>query len=166
MGKNGLNLVTIHWTAGTGKANATDKSHYHYLVEFDGNIVKGNFIPEDNANCNDGKYAAHTGGGNTGNIGVALCGMAGYQSGKPNSTKYPLTAIQCEATWKLIAELCKKYDINPSDVTTHYEFGKAHPKTTSYGKIDIVYLPSQPNLKANEVLKYIQNKVKWYRARV
>lgn len=166
MGKNGLNKITIHWTAGTGKANATDKSHYHYLIEADGNIIKGNYIPEDNANCNDGRYAAHTGGGNTGNIGIALCGMYGYQSGKPSSTKYPLTAIQCEATWKLCAELCKKYNINISDVYTHYEFGKANPKTSSAGKIDINYLPYQPEVKSNEVISFIRNKVKWYGARI
>lgn len=166
MGKNGLTRITIHWSAGTGKANSTDKSHYHYLVESDGTVVKGNYVPEDNANCNDGRYAAHTGGGNTGNIGISLCGMLGYQSGKPNSTKYPLTAIQCESAWKLCAELCKKYDLDPNTVTTHYEFGKTHPKTASAGKIDINYLPHEPKLKPDEVLKYIQTKIKWYRARI
>ena len=164
MGRNGLNRVIVHWSAGTGKANATDKSHYHFLVQNDGSVIKGNYVPEDNANCNDGRYAAHTGGGNTGSIGISLCGMAGYQQGKPQSTKYPLTAIQCEAAWKKIAELCKAYNIpvTPETVMTHYEFGIKHPKTSSAGKIDIVYLPSQPKLKKEEIGNFIRNKVKWY----
>lgn len=160
----GLNKITIHYTAGTGKANSTDKSHYHYLIESDGTIIKGNYVPEDNANCNDGKYAAHCGGGNTGNIGISLCGMAGFQAGKPNTTKYPLTALQCEAAWKLAAQLCKKYDIkvSASTVFTHYEFGKAHPKTSSAGKIDIIYLPYQPSIQKDKVGDFIRNKIQWY----
>lgn len=162
---SGLKRIIIHWTAGTNKANATDKSHYHFLVESDGTIVKANYTPEDNINCNDGRYAAHTGGGNTGSIGISMCGMYGYVSGKPNSSKYPLTAIQCEATWKLAADLCKKYgiSISPDTVMTHYEFGLKHPSTSSVGKIDITYLPSQPALKKEEIGNYIRNKVKWYR---
>ena len=161
---NKIYRVTCHWSGGTGKANATDKSHYHYLVESDGTVIKGNYSPEDNISCNDGKYAAHTGGGNTGNIGVSMCGMYGYVSGKPNSTKYPLTAIQCEAAWKKIAELCKEYQIpiTPDTVMTHYEFGKKHPNSSSAGKVDINYLPYQPTLKADEIGNYIRNKVTWY----
>ncbi len=29
---------------------------------------------------NNGKYAAHTGGGNTGSIGVSMCAMSGFKS--------------------------------------------------------------------------------------
>lgn len=164
MGKNGLKRIIIHWTAGVNEANATDKSHYHFIVNGKGQVLKGNYIPEDNANCNDGKYAAHTGGGNTGSIGISICGMYGYCEGKPNSTKYPLTAQSCEACWKKVAELCKTYSIpiTPETVMTHYEFGKSHPGTSSRGKIDIVYLPHQPHLKRDEIGGYIRNKVKWY----
>lgn len=164
MGKNGLNRIIIHHTAGTYKANATDLSHYHYLVESDGKIIRGKFIPEDNANCNDGKYAAHTGGGNTGSIGISLCGMYGYISGKPSSTKYPLTQKQWEACWKKVAQLCKEYNIavSPETVLTHYEFGLAHPNTSSSGKIDINYLHISPDVEAKKVGDYIRGKVKWY----
>ena len=65
---------------------------------------------------------------------------------------------------KLVAELCKKYDIKitKETVMTHYEFGKKNPKTSSAGKIDIVYLPPYPNIKQNDIGDFIRNKVKWY----
>ena len=72
-----MKRIIIHWTAGTYQPNNTDFEHYHYLVNGDGMVINGKFKPEDNLNCNDGKYAAHTGGGNTGSIGIAMCGMSG-----------------------------------------------------------------------------------------
>ena len=102
-----MKRIILHWTAGANEPNNTDYQHYHYLVNGNGVVVKGKYNPEDNLNCNDGKYAQHTGGGNTGSIGVAMCGMAGYVSGKANSTKYTLKSKQVEATFKLCAELCK-----------------------------------------------------------
>lgn len=159
-----MKKIVIHWTAGTNQPCSTDYEHYHYLVNSDGVVVKGKYTPEDNENCTDGKYAAHTGGGNTGAIGVSMCGMYGFIQGKPSSTKYPLTAKQCEATFKLVAELCKKYklSITQDTVMTHYEFGVKNPKTTSAGKIDIVYLPAYSQITKDKVGDFIRNKVKWY----
>ena len=158
-----LNRITIHWTAGSLVACAHDKSCYHFLVEGSGKIIKGDKTPEDNINCNDGRYAAHCGGGNTGNIGVSMCGMYGF-SNRSNSGRYQLTGIQCEATWKLVAQLCKKYNIpvDAEHVFTHYEFGKKHPNTASKGKIDIVYLPYQPQIQQDNIGDFIRNKVSWY----
>lgn len=158
-----MKRIVIHWTAGANQPNSTDFQHYHYMVNGDGLVVAGKFKPEDNENCNDGIYAQHTGGGNTGSIGVSMCGMAGF-NGKADSTKYPLTAKQCERTFKLVAELCKKYNIavTPDTVLTHYEFGQKNPKTTSFGKIDIVYLHAFPNVTRSGMGDFIRNKVKWY----
>lgn len=127
-----MKRIIIHWTAGAYKPNATDLEHYHYLVDSDANIHTGKHKVEDNENCNDGNYAAHTGGGNTGSIGISLCGMAGFSS-RQNVGKYPLTKIQCERCFKLIAELSKKYNIaiTPQNIMTHYEFGLKHRNTTS-----------------------------------
>lgn len=158
-----MKRIIIHWTAGGNTANATDKQHYHYIVNGDGKIVNGIYKPEDNLNCNDGRYAQHTGGGNTGSIGVSMAGMCGFTSSQ-NVGKYPLTKIQCERTFKLIAELCKKYniDINPLTVMTHYEFGKRNPKTTSFGKIDIVFLPPYPTVAKDKIGDFIRGKALWY----
>lgn len=158
-----MKRIIIHWTAGAYKPNATDLEHYHYLIDDKGKVYEGNFKPEDNENCNDGHYAAHTGGGNTGSIGVAMCGMWGFQNSK-NVGKYPLTKKQCEATFKLIAELCKKYNIaiTPETVLTHYEFGRLHPSTSSAGKIDISFIPYLPKLSPNEIGDFIRNKAQYY----
>ena len=162
-----LKRIVIHWTAGTNQPNNTDMQHYHYLINGDGLVIEGKFKPEDNENCSDGKYAAHTGGGNTGSIGISLCGMAGFKSSK-DVGKYPLTRVQCERMFSFVASLCKKYGITitKQNVVTHYEFGQAHPKTTSYGKIDIVYLPPFPSVARDEVGDFIRNKVRWYYSRL
>lgn len=162
-----MNRIVIHWTAGGHQPNSEDYNHYHYVVNKDGLIFEGKYKPEDNLNCNDGKYAAHTGGGNTGSIGVSMCGMAGFKN-RNNVGNYPLTKKQVEASFKLVAELCKKYriQITPYTVFTHYEFGMRNPNTTSKGKIDIIYLPPYPNIPANKVGDFIRQKVQWYMNKV
>lgn len=153
---NKLKRIIIHWTAGSSYPNDYEKEHYHFLVDKDGKVHKGKYNPEDNINCYDGKYAAHTGGGNTGSIGVALCGMM--------CDDYPLTAKQCERMFKLIAELAIEYDIKiiPQNVLTHYEFGKKNPNTSSAGKIDITTLSPFPYLSSCEIGDFIRNKARWY----
>ncbi|HIU92278.1 MAG TPA: N-acetylmuramoyl-L-alanine amidase [Candidatus Limenecus avicola] len=156
-----MNKIIIHWTAGTYQPNTTDLEHYHFLIDGEGKKHNGKFKPEDNENCNDGKYAAHTGGGNTGAIGVSMCAMAGFNS-TASCGNYPITPVQLEACFKLCAELCKKYNIPVENVWTHYEFGINHPDTTSHGKIDIIYLPPYPLVKRNEVGGFIRSKIRWY----
>ena len=163
-----MKRIILHWTAGAREPNNTDFQHYHYLINGNGLIVEGKFPVSANKVCKtDAKgnalYAAHCGGGNTGSIGIAMCGMANYKSPK-SVGQYPLTSKQVETTFKKIAELCKEYNIpiTPEAVMTHYEFGKSHPKTSSYGKIDVTYLPSYPNVKADEMGDFIRNKVLWY----
>ena len=86
------------------------------------------------------RLAAHCGGGNTGCIGLSVCGMAGFNLNK-KETKYPLTQKQVETLCCLTAYLTIKYGIiiKENSVFTHYEFDskKAKPE----GKIDITYLP-------------------------
>ena len=158
-----MKRIIIHWTAGTYRPNQTDLLHYHYIIDDKGACYDGVYTVQDNENCLDDVYAAHTGGGNTGSIGVAFAGMYGYVS-RLQIGRYPITAIQFEAGCKKVAELCKKYNIpiTPETVLTHYEFGKKHPKTTSAGKIDITYLPHQPVLDKDSIGKFIRNKVMWY----
>lgn len=145
--------------------NSTELQHYHFLIDKDGVIHEGKYKPEDNENCSDGRYAAHTGGGNTGSIGVALCGMMGYTSPQ-DAGLYPLTPKQVEAGFKLCATLIKKYNLQLSNVITHYEFGKLHPESTSAGKIDITYLPSYPDVKAEEMGGFIRSKIRWFLERI
>lgn len=158
-----MKRIILHWTAGSYQPNHTDFEHYHYLVNGQGLVIEGKYKPEDNLDCTDGKYAQHTGGGNTGSIGVSMCGMLGFKN-RANVGQYPLTKAQVERCFKLVAELCKKYNIaiTPQTVLTHYEFGKSHPKTKSAGKIDIVYLPPYPTVEQNKIGDFIRGKVQWY----
>lgn len=158
-----LSKITIHWTAGIYVPNFKELSSYHFLVDDTGKCWDGLNKPEDNLNCIDGKYAAHTGGGNTGNIGVAMCAMAGFKNSK-NVGNYPITKIQFEACMQLIAELCLKYGIPVTSQTvfTHYEFGLRNPKISSAGKIDIINIPPYPFVSASECGQFIRSKVKWY----
>lgn len=159
----GLNKIILHWTAGTNIPNSNDRLHYHFLINGTGNIIPGKYRPEDNINCVDGKYAEHCGGGNTGAIGVSFCGMLGFENSK-HIGNYPLTERQCEAGFKFIAGLCKKYSIpvKPQSVLTHYEFGQAHIKTSSFGKVDIIHLPPYPKIKAADCGDFIRQKIQWY----
>lgn len=158
-----MRRIILHWTAGTNYPNATDLEHYHFVIDKDGKVYEGKFKPEDNINCTDGRYAKHTGGGNSGSIGVAVCGMADYK-GKLSDTKYSLTSVQVERMFSFTAELCKKYNIavTPDTVLTHCEFGKSHPNTSSAGKIDITILPPYLSVKPTQVGDFIRQKVKWY----
>lgn len=162
-----LSKITIHWTAGKYTPTINELDHYHFLIDSAGICRKGKHKPEDNLNCKDGNYAAHTGGGNTGNIGVAMCGMEGYKN--PNDIgRYPITAYQFESCMQKVAELCLSYgiDVTQETVFTHYEFGLRNPKSTSAGKIDVSFIPSAPWVIPEDCGSYIRSKVKWYLNRI
>lgn len=158
-----MKRIILHWTAGKYLPNSCDLGHYHYLIDGNAVVHKGIFSPEDNEVCHRGKYAMHTGGGNTGSIGVAMCGMLGFQS-VINVGDFPVTLPQFERTMKLCAELLMQFNITLSEdtVMTHYEFGQKHKNTTSFGKIDIIYIPPYPFVSREDVGAFIRTKVKWY----
>lgn len=162
-----MKKIIVHWTAGSYYPTGYEKSYYHFLVDKDGKVHNGVYKPEDNKNCSDGKYAAHTGGGNTGAIGVAICAMAGFKS-KTCAGNYPITPKQFEAAMKLCAELSIKYGIpiSPETIMTHYEFGIKNPKTTSAGKIDIIYIPPYPWVEQSDAGTFIRSKIKWYKLKL
>lgn len=158
-----MKRLIIHWTAGTYNPSDFEKQHYHFLVDGLGKVHKGNFKPEDNEVCKIGRYAPHTGGGNTGSIGVAICAMAGFKN-KNCVGNYPILKKQFESCMELCAKLSMKYniEINSKNVMTHYEFGKYNPKSTSAGKIDIIYLPPYSWVEKDEIGSFIRSKIKWY----
>jgi len=162
-----IKRIILHWSAGRYYPSAFEKQYYHYLIDAEGQVYSGKYSPEDNNDCTDGKYAAHTGGGNTGSIGVCFCGMFGFRD-KNFVGDYPLTKIQFEAGMKFCAQLCEKYglDITPKTLMTHYEFGIANPKTTSKGKIDIIYLPPYSWVCQKDIGSFIRSKVRWYKEKL
>jgi len=146
--------IVMHWTAGNYKPCATDIEHYHYIIDKDGNVHRGKYIPQDNLNCKDGQYAHHTGGGNTGRIGIAICCRKNLST--------PPVKVQVEAMCNLAAQLCNVYGIKPSNCITHAEFGQANPKTTSHGKIDINSLPYANVTGVKACGDYLRGKIEWY----
>ncbi len=162
-----MKKIILHWSAGGYYPCAHDRLCYHFMIDKNGKVYNGIFAPENNEVCIKGKYAAHTGGGNTGAIGVALCAMSGFQS-RFNVGHYPICKIQFEAAMDFCAKLSKKYNIpiTPDSVLTHYEFGLKHPQSTSAGKIDIIYLPPYPFVKENEIGNFIRSKIQWYRNKI
>lgn len=152
--------IICHWTGGTYEPNSTDLAHYHFLVTGSGKIKEGKYKPEDNLDVGDGKYAPHCGGGNTGRIGIALCGMF--------NSNYPIKRVQLEAMCKKIAELCNQYNISigSNTIQTHSEFGHSHPNTTSFNKVDIDKLPCIALYDRKSVGNWIRNKVNWYRSKI
>ncbi|MBR1680376.1 N-acetylmuramoyl-L-alanine amidase [bacterium] len=158
-----MKRIIIHWTAGNAVPNSHDKECYHFLVDSFGKIYNGKFEPSANEKCISGMYAAHTGGGNTGSIGIALCGMFGFKD-KNNIGNYPITIVQFEAAMPLSAKVAKQFiiPITKTTVLTHYEFGKSHPNTTSAGKIDITFIPPYSWVEREQVGDFIRTKIKWY----
>ena len=155
--------IILHWSAGRYYPSDFEKRYYHYLIDAEGKVYNGYYKPEDNNDCTEGNYAPHTGGGNTGSIGVCMCGMCGFRSAD-FCGDYPIVKIQFEACMKFVAELCKKYNlkVTKGTVLTHYEFGLDNPHTTSFGKIDICYLPPYPWVAKKDVGSFIRTKVRWY----
>ena len=141
-----MKRIVMHWTAGAHKANATDKRHYHFIVEGDGTIVPGNHAPEANEVIRDpmngSTYAAHTRGLNTGSIGVAVAAMAGATETPFNAGKAPITERQQAALVGLVARLARQYGIEVSERTilTHAEVQPVLGIRQA-GKWDITWLP-------------------------
>lgn len=153
--------IILHWTGGVYTPNDLEKECYHYLIGPNGEVYKGFHKPEDNLDCKDNNYAPHCGGGNTGRIGIALCGMTGYSTTKRYSV-CPITLKQVEEACRLTAELMLSKGIPVDKVRTHAEFGKDNPNTTSSGKIDIIHLPYSNVFGVERVGDILRNKVKWY----
>lgn len=152
-----MKRIIIHHTAGAYKPNITDLKAYHFLVDNLGTVHSGVYKPEDNENCKDGKYAAHTYLGNTGSIGVSACCNYGFNL-KHKQSLYPFTLKQFNTICKLCVYLSYKYDIKISNIYTHYGFDKS--KGIHQGKIDITYLPWKPDLNPDEVQNYFRQEIR------
>lgn len=136
-----MKRVIIHWTAGTNKASSTDRKHYHYIVEGDGNVVAGDLPPEANENTRTA-YAAHTRGMNTGSIGVSFAAMFNARERPFDAGKHPITEKQVAAMVRLVAQLCAKYGIpvTRDTVLSHAEV-QGTLGVTQLGKWDVSWLP-------------------------
>lgn len=120
---SGLHRVVMHWTAGAYGEIALERRHYHRLIMPSGRVISGDLMPEANADCSDGSYAAHTRALNTGSIGVSLDAMGGAKQSPFDPGAWPITDAQIKALAEEVADLCATYDIPVSrwTVLTHAE---------------------------------------------
>jgi hypothetical protein len=148
-----MQRIIVHWTAGSNKASALDRKHYHIMIDGDGKLVRGNHTIADNESAADGRYAAHTRGCNTGSIGVSLCGMAGAKESPFDPGRSPITMTQWAVLPSVLADLCRRYAINPSHTTvlSHAEVEKTLGVKQA-GKWDIARLPFDPSLKGAKAI--------------
>lgn len=141
-GLPGFRGIIAHWTAGGPKASPLDAMHYHYMVQFDGSVVPGVHEPADNLDVNDGDYAAHALGANTGRLGVAVCGMRGAVERPFDPGPSPINWGQVNALCGLLASLCVRYSVPVTrrTVLTHAEV-QPTLGIRQKGKWDITWLP-------------------------
>lgn len=137
-----MKRIILHWTAGRNKVTATDKKHYHFIVDGDGVVHAGNLPPEANLSTADGEYAAHTRGTNTGAIGLAAAGMWNAKERPFNPGPSPMTQVQIDAMTTEAARLAKKYKIpvRRDTILTHAEV-EPTLGIKQRGKWDITWLP-------------------------
>lgn len=137
-----MKRIVLHWTAGSHRASATDRKHYHFTVQGDGSVVAGIHAPEANLNTSDGAYAAHTRNCNTGSIGVSVAAMFGAVERPFSAGRHPITQAQVAALAALCARLAKQYGIpvTRQTVLTHAEV-QPTLGIAQRGKWDICWLP-------------------------
>lgn len=141
--------IVGHWTAGGYFASETDKDAYHFLIEGDGDVVRGEFpVTAQHPPLVEGHYAAHTRGTNSYAIGVSLCCMANANESPFNPGRAPMRPIQWIRMAEVIATLCTRYGVpvTPSTVLTHAEVQKTL-KHAQRGKWDISRLPFDSSIK-------------------
>lgn len=106
---SGLTRIHWHWTAGAHSANATDRQHYHIVIEGAGLVIQ--IAPCD-------APRSHTLNANGGAIGVSMCAMAGAVERPFSAGPYPVTSAQIGALARETARLCLVYDIPVSRWST------------------------------------------------
>lgn len=121
--------IVCHWTAGLHYPSAFDKTHYHFLIDADGNVHRGTKTVAQNSNPITGDYAAHTRNLNNGFIGLSLCCLGGNGVSESNQGRWPMTAAQWETMVACIAQLSAHYGFpiqrpskkDPRGVLSHAE---------------------------------------------
>jgi len=150
------NGAVLHWTGGTNRANATDKRHYHFLIEGDGTIRRGSFTVADNDDTSDAEYAAHTRYFNTRCVGVALCGMKDAIERPFSPGPYPINQTQWQVLIDLCAQLAVHYhwDINERTFTMHSRVQAVHG-VAQLDKWDISVLPWSTSLDQYGIVHHL-----------
>lgn len=110
------NKITLHWTAGRYISNLIDQADYHGLICQKQNTgTKFTYIKLANYH----ETRQHCWHENTGNIGIAICGM--YNAVEYNFGNYPIMPEQLEILYQVVSEICQLKNIPVEKVFTHAE---------------------------------------------
>ncbi|MEM9341596.1 MAG: peptidoglycan-binding protein [Pseudomonadota bacterium] len=147
-----MKRIILHWTGGAHNPSASDKKHYHILIDGDGELHRGTHAITANVPPLR-RYAAHTRGSNSNSIGLALCAMGGDARERPfKPGPFPITRVQWETMAQVVAELCLRYGIavTRSTVLGHGEV-QANLGITQNGKWDPMVVEWDPGRSYQEV---------------
>lgn len=152
--------IRWHWTAGSYTPSKLDLSHYHFVI--DGNGVYHDGVPIENnvPPLVSGKYAAHTRGNNSRQIGISCAAMGGALERGPYG-KWPLLEKQVDTLITLSVALCHFYDIQPleKDCMSHAEVQPVLG-IAQRGKWDIAVFPFAPKYNtAKKCGDFIRSKI-------
>ena len=142
-----MKRVIAHWSAGGHKVSEIDREHYHIIWGGDGIPVRGDHAISDNVTAGDGDYAAHTGGCNTGSIGVSLACMAGAVESPFDTGRFPMTARQWDAMIEASPSSASStgFPVTPQTVLSHAEVQKTLG-IRQRGKWDFTRLSFDPSV--------------------
>lgn len=148
-----MSRIHIHWSAGQHSANAGDRSHYHIMIEGDGNLVRGDHTIDANAPGSGKEPASHTRMANTGAIGVSMCCMFNAIESPFNPGPAPMTRTQWDRMIEAVADLARRYDIpvTPQTVLTHAEVGPNLGRPQP-GKWDITRLAFDSSVQGHKAV--------------
>lgn len=137
--------IVIHWTAGAYGLNSVEEGAYHFIVQPDGRINRGQFTLDQQTPplvFSPRSYAAHTKGFNSYRAGVAMDAMGDAKERPFSAGRWPLTEGQVERTCLLCAAILKFYGLalNRNTVNTHAEVPIIHDRPQP-GKWDVNWLP-------------------------
>lgn len=144
-----MRRIHFHWTAGTYKASAEDRKHYHLLVDGEAGLVRGTPSIALNVAPPKAGYAAHTLNANGDAIGVSVCCMGGPKGAVTESPfragPYPMTRAQFEMLARVGADLCRFYRIpvGPKTTLSHAEV-QANLGIAQRGKWDFTRFAFEP----------------------
>lgn len=143
-----IDRAILHWTAGARRPSSSDLSHYHVLIDGDGELVRGRpSIAANGVGSRARPRASHTLNCNTGSIGVSLCGMWNAREFPFDAGPDPINRTQWLSAAEAVASLCARYRI---PVTRETVLSHAEVQGTlgikQRGKWDITRLPWDPSI--------------------
>ena len=155
-----MSRIIWHWTAGTYTPSDLDLSHYHFVIDGNGQYHDGVNIEYNAAPIDLMRYAAHTKQCNSESIGISVAAMAGAKTVTDWGT-YPVKRAQIDTLISLSVALGHFYNIPVTDKTmlSHAEV-ENNLGIKQRGKWDIAVFPFMPSFNTAKLCgDYLRSKV-------